>query len=433
MGDSHQGALHLRSCPLAVGDAWLALPDFYNIAVGIANVAAGLAVLALWLGNKLGSSTTPAFVARLNIGNADIHKAADGIGAGGDAERDRRFVGCRTAADVEDDPRVRDLDVAWSAAAVAPAENATSEDLLVKSSRSFDVRNGEKVRDGKAILRRHLIVFLLDFDLAHGRLPSGYGVSPFARMRARTWPQLFCLLVQRIHQKLGGRAGRGRILPGDQLAISDGVDVPVLHLAKDRAEAHQLVLDEEGHHFRQSYRFLFAIGEAGHGLAGDERLAVRGLDMPQRAGRVADQREGLAGGDEGFDQLDRVLVFGEIPHRPVSAGVEDGIVIFLLDAIEAHRLVELGVGGGVLFEPPCEVGLEVRLVALGIEGRTPTLGGSEGDLNARILEDIVRRRQFLEPEAGLAAGVAELVVGSKNHQDFHDALLDPWSLKSDPR
>ena len=106
----------------------------------------------------------------------------------------------------------------------------------------------------------------------------------------------------------------------------------------------------------------------------------------------------------------------------MATGVEDGIVVFLLDAIEAHRLVQLGVGGGVLFEPTGEVGLEVRLVALGIERRAPALGGSEGDLDARILEDIVRRRQFLEPEAGLAAGVAELVVGGENHQDFHDAL-----------
>src|SRR5213075_1612054 len=54
--------------------------------------------------------------------------------------------------------------------------------------------------------------------------------------------------------------------------------------------------------------------------------------------------EGLAGGQEGLHQLDRVLVFGEIPHRPMTTGVEDGIVVFLLDAIEARRPVELGVG-----------------------------------------------------------------------------------------
>src|SRR6202035_2508683 len=120
----------------------------------------------------------------MNIRNADIHEAVDQIGVGGDAERYRWFVGCRTAPDVDNEPRVRDLDVPRRAAAVASAQNATSEDRFVKSSRSFDVRDGEKVCDGKPILRRHLIVFLLDLYLAHGRLPSGYSISPFARMRA---------------------------------------------------------------------------------------------------------------------------------------------------------------------------------------------------------------------------------------------------------
>src|SRR5208282_3263587 len=114
------------------------------------------------------------------------------------------------------------------------------------------------------------------------------------------------------------------------------------------------------------YLFFLAIGETGHGLALYERLAVRALHVTQRAGRVADQREGLAGGQEGFYQLDRVLVFGEIPHRPMTTGVEDGIVVFLLDAIEAHRPAELGVGVGILLKPTGDVGLEARLVALGL-------------------------------------------------------------------
>jgi hypothetical protein len=52
------------------------------------------------------------------------------------------------------------------------AQNATSEDRFVKSSRSFDVGDGEKVCDGKPILRRHLIAFLLDLYLVHRRLQS---------------------------------------------------------------------------------------------------------------------------------------------------------------------------------------------------------------------------------------------------------------------
>ena len=114
---------------------------------------------------------------------ADIHKTADRIGIGGDAERYRWFVRCRTAPNVDNEPRVRDLDVPRRAAAVAFAQNATSEDRFVKSSRSFDVGDGEKVCDGKPILRRHLIGFLLDLYLVHRRLQFGYGISPLARIR----------------------------------------------------------------------------------------------------------------------------------------------------------------------------------------------------------------------------------------------------------
>jgi|ERR1700736_3233297 hypothetical protein len=62
---------------LAVSNPRIALPNFYNITIRIANVAARLAVLGLRLRDELGSSTSPKFIARLNICNADIHKAAD--------------------------------------------------------------------------------------------------------------------------------------------------------------------------------------------------------------------------------------------------------------------------------------------------------------------------------------------------------------------
>src|SRR5271168_1040370 len=115
----------------------------------------------------------------MNIRNADIHEAADRIGIGGDAERYRWFVGCRTAPDVDNEPRVRDLDVPRRAS----AQNATSEDRFVESSRSFDVGDGEKVCDGKPILRRHLIAFLLDLHLVHRRLHSDtYLATCFAQM-----------------------------------------------------------------------------------------------------------------------------------------------------------------------------------------------------------------------------------------------------------
>ena len=72
----HHRCFH-ASCCLAVSNARVALPNFYNIAIRIANVAARLAVLGLRLRDELSSSTSPKFITRLNICNADIHKAAD--------------------------------------------------------------------------------------------------------------------------------------------------------------------------------------------------------------------------------------------------------------------------------------------------------------------------------------------------------------------
>jgi hypothetical protein len=115
------------------------LPNFYNVAVRIANVAARFPVLGIWLREKLRSSTSPKFVTRLNICDADIHEAADCIRVGRDAERYRWFVGCGTAPDVDNVPRVCDLDEPPRALAVASGQDTAAEDLFVKSKGSFDV------------------------------------------------------------------------------------------------------------------------------------------------------------------------------------------------------------------------------------------------------------------------------------------------------
>jgi hypothetical protein len=72
----HHRCFHV-SYRLAVRDARVALPNFYDVTVRIANVAARLAVFGLWLCDELGSSASPQFIARLNICNADVHEAAD--------------------------------------------------------------------------------------------------------------------------------------------------------------------------------------------------------------------------------------------------------------------------------------------------------------------------------------------------------------------
>src|SRR5215831_10905930 len=104
----------------------------------------------------------------------------------GDAECYRWFFGGRTSPDVDDELRVCELDVPRRTAAVASAQNATFENRFVKSNRSFDVGNGEKICDGKPILRRHLIAFLFDLYLVHRRLQFGYRISPFAKNTSRS-------------------------------------------------------------------------------------------------------------------------------------------------------------------------------------------------------------------------------------------------------
>src|SRR5262245_37043797 len=106
----------------------------------------------------------------------------------------------------------------------------------------------------------------------------------------------------------------------------------------------------------------------------------------------------------------------------MAAGVEDGVEIIGLDAVEARRRSELRLRGAVGFPPMGEIGLETRLVALRIERRLATLRRGEHDLDASRRERVVRRGELLEPEARLAAGVAEPVVRGEDHQDLHARL-----------
>src|SRR6266481_2506937 len=87
------------------------------------------------------------------------------------------------------------------------------------------------------------------------------------RRAPRSGAWLFRLPVQRFDEHAGCRARGGRVLTGNQRAVDDRVNAPVLNLGKGGTEAHQFVLHEEGHHLRQSHLFFLAIGKAGHVLA----------------------------------------------------------------------------------------------------------------------------------------------------------------------
>src|SRR4030095_13788321 len=107
------------------------------------DVAANLAVLGYRFRDELGSSTFPQFIARLNIRDAEIHKAVDVIRVR-DAERYRRLIRRRPAPNVQNHPDIRELKVPRRVA-VAQAQNAGTEDLFVVAGRSRDVGGGDQV------------------------------------------------------------------------------------------------------------------------------------------------------------------------------------------------------------------------------------------------------------------------------------------------
>src|SRR5581483_11595857 len=138
-----------------------------------------------WRRDELCASTLPQVVARLDIRNAEIHKAADVIRVW-DAERDRRLVRGRPATHVQNHPDIRKLKVRRRVA-VTHAQNTGAEDPLVVASRSFDVGDGEKMRDADPLPRGHLITLLVDLYRGHGWLLSMRCELPMRRPESRSF------------------------------------------------------------------------------------------------------------------------------------------------------------------------------------------------------------------------------------------------------
>lgn len=81
-----------------------------------------------------------------------------------------------------------------------------------------------------------------------------------------------------------------------------------------------------------------------------------------------------------------MIVFDQVPHRTVAAGIEDGVEVFVPSAVKANGHVELSLRGRVLFEPECKVSAELGFVALGVKRRSSALWRRERDQNADILK-----------------------------------------------
>ena len=106
----------------------------------------------------------------------------------------------------------------------------------------------------------------------------------------------------------------------------------------------------------------------------------------------------------------------------MAARVEQGVKVFLLDAVEENGLAELSFRSRVLLEPDRQRRTGPGFVALGIERWTAAFRGCERDLDAGVLESVVGGCQLFEPETCLSSGVTQPVVRCKNHQYLHECL-----------
>jgi hypothetical protein len=79
----------------------------------------------------------------------------------------------------------------------------------------------------------------------------------------------------------------------------------------------------------------------------------------------------------------------------MASRVEDGVDVFLLDAVEANGLIELSLRRCVLLEPEREISTEFRFVALSIERWTAAFWGCKRNLDAGVLESIVGGQRAL--------------------------------------
>jgi hypothetical protein len=82
----------------------------------------------------------------------------------------------------------------------------------------------------------------------------------------------------------------------------------------------------------------------------------------------------------------------------VAARIENGVEVFLLDAVEANGPVKLSFRSDILFESNRQVGPELGLVTLAVERRATTFRGCERDFYAGVPENEVGSGKLLEPE-----------------------------------
>ena len=160
--------------------------------------------------------------------------------------------------------------------------------------------------------------------------------------------------------------GGGGVLACHQLAVGNDEACPVIAAHIVAAVVLEHVFHQKRHYIREADAVFLAVGEPRYFAARNEGRITGFRVLEDRRG-VADGPDGAVGFGEGFDQADAVRVFGQIPQRAVTAGVEYRVIAIGGDCRQnfgrGQRLLCIFVG----FEALCRFGLRVIRVAFGVE------------------------------------------------------------------
>src|SRR5262249_45175865 len=109
----------------------------------------------------------------------------------------------------------------------------------------------------------------------------------------------------------------------------------------------------------------------------------------------------------------------EVPHRAVAAKIDDSVEVLGHDLLELERVGKVGSCFLIALEPLHVLGMVVRSIASRIDGRLTAGRRRQRDIRAGILESVVGRAKFLQPEARLRSIVADPIVRAQHHENLH--------------
>ena len=126
------------------------LADLDQVAVGVPHVAANLGTAIDRRRHELGPSGFPLLVARLDIGDAQVHEGGERVVELVVDDRDVRLVRGGATARVHDHPGVGELDHAR----VLLQHHLAAENLGVEGTGPSNASHGDEHRDDEALARR---------------------------------------------------------------------------------------------------------------------------------------------------------------------------------------------------------------------------------------------------------------------------------------